>query len=101
MKRPASPNAIDYSVLALPKRATVRKSGYELEKLRMDCLKRDKSKCQECGDAVSDNFPAWHPKKYHMHHVKSRGAGGSDELSNLKTLCGECHREIHAKGVKG
>ncbi|NIT03478.1 DUF968 domain-containing protein [Candidatus Saccharibacteria bacterium] len=33
-----------------------------------------------------------------MHHVKSRGAGGSDAKSNLMPLCLEHHNEIHRKG---
>lgn len=99
MKKPPSPNAIDYTLMAFPKGGTVRLSGKELKDLRAACLKRDKSKCQECGDAVSDAFPAWHPKKFHMAHKKSRGAGGSDSLDNVRCLCGDCHREEHAKGA--
>lgn len=95
MKRPPSPNAIDYSLMAFPK-GNVRLSGKDLGELRKACLKRDKSKCRECGDSVSDSFPAWHPKKAHMAHIKSRGAGGADVIGNVRTLCGECHRAEHS-----
>lgn len=33
-----------------------------------------------------------------VHHVKSRGAGGSDEPFNLINLCRKCHTGIHSKG---
>lgn len=31
----------------------------------------------------------------HPHHVKERGEGGSDDLSNLLGTCGEGHRALH------
>lgn len=31
----------------------------------------------------------------HCHHVKSYGAGGSNDPSNLVTLCWECHTKVH------
>lgn len=95
MKRPVSANAIDYSGFAFPK-GTVRLAGKELEALRRDCLKRDKSQCKKCGRTVSDKFPAWHPLKYDMAHKQSRGAGGSDTLDNVETNCHECHMQTHA-----
>jgi len=32
---------------------------------------------------------------FHVHHIKSRGAGGGDEPENLISLCWECHRKVH------
>jgi 5-methylcytosine-specific restriction endonuclease McrA len=100
MKKPRPENAIDYSQFAFAK-GTTRLSGRELENLRLSCLQRDKGKCQECGAKVSDQLPAWHPLKYHMAHIRSRGAGGADELTNIRTLCGDCHREEHAGQLQG
>lgn len=34
------------------------------------------------------------------HHIRSRGAGGGDELTNLMSLCRICHVEIHKIGRK-
>lgn len=34
------------------------------------------------------------------HHVKSRGAGGTDEMENLIPLCRRHHVEIHQIGRK-
>lgn len=31
-----------------------------------------------------------------VHHRKPRSRGGSDEPSNLITLCGACHTAVHA-----
>ena len=47
-------------------------------------LQRDRDTCQACGKR-----PAAQP-----HHVIPRRDGGSDELSNLATLCGRCHMLI-------
>lgn len=33
-----------------------------------------------------------------IHHIKTRGSGGSDEPYNLVPLCREHHTEIHTKG---
>jgi len=32
------------------------------------------------------------------HHIRTRGAGGSDDPENVMWLCGRHHREIHAMG---
>jgi len=34
------------------------------------------------------------------HHIKSRGAGGSDSPENILWLCRTCHTKFHAKGWK-
>jgi 5-methylcytosine-specific restriction endonuclease McrA len=31
----------------------------------------------------------------HVHHVKSKASGGSDELANLVSLCPICHTLAH------
>lgn len=33
-----------------------------------------------------------------LHHIRSRGSGGSDKPHNLMILCLRHHNEIHAKG---
>lgn len=35
-----------------------------------------------------------------FHHIQTRGAGGSDEKSNLMSLCNTHHQETHRIGVK-
>jgi 5-methylcytosine-specific restriction endonuclease McrA len=34
-------------------------------------------------------------------HIKTRGSGGSDELSNLMPLCRSCHTLRHFEGLNG
>ncbi len=36
---------------------------------------------------------------FHEHHRRFRSAGGSDEVSNLVTLCAPCHAMLHAGHV--
>jgi hypothetical protein len=54
------------------------------------CLVRDKFKCRVC--SVESNL--------RCHHIKPKAKGGTDKLSNLMTLCEECHVQHHKKGLK-
>jgi RNA-directed DNA polymerase len=49
--------------------------------LRLAVLERDNYRCTRCGTT----------KKLHIHHRRSRRQGGTDEMDNLTTLCGQCH----------
>jgi len=49
-------------------------------------LSRDDHTCQGCGSATDE---------LHIHHICPLGAGGSNALSNLITLCDECHGRVH------
>jgi 5-methylcytosine-specific restriction endonuclease McrA len=35
-----------------------------------------------------------------VHHVKTKGSGGGDELFNLMSLCRICHTRFHQMGKK-
>lgn len=74
----------------------VRLMGDQLASLRADCFLRDNFLCQECGRKVT-----W--KMGHMAHIVGRGRGGSDEITNVRTLCGICHMvgEHVPKSVRG
>ena len=85
---------MDYTGFAFPK-GRIRLEGEPLTMLRLECVTRDRGRCVECRVRVSDDLPDWHPLKYHMAHIKSRGAGGEDVIGNVKTLCGGCHRKEH------
>ncbi len=74
--------------------------GADLLLLRDACFKRDEGRCQECGIRVAWNVAPECSYKYDMAHIKSRGAGGSDVLENVKTLCHSCHQKSHNCGGK-
>ncbi len=54
------------------------------KKLRFEILERDGFLCQQCG---------YGPPRVQLHvdHIKPRAKGGSDDKSNLVTLCEDCN----------
>jgi 5-methylcytosine-specific restriction endonuclease McrA len=48
-------------------------------------FERDNNKCVECG---SDEY-------IEAHHITERSNGGTDDISNMVTLCAICHAERH------
>lgn len=56
------------------------------ENLRIACLMRDSYACQRCGKRNG---------RLEAHHVIFRQRGGKDTLSNLLTLCEQCHDGVH------
>jgi len=73
------------------KKRTIQKQIYEDEFLciRTEVLKRDNYRCVNCGMTG---------KELHVHHVVPRSEGGTNDLSNLVTLCSRCHSVQDAKG---
>ena len=51
-------------------------------------LVRDNHTCQHCDGKSGD-------KRLHVHHIIYQEHGGSDEETNLKTLCKTCHDKVH------
>lgn len=47
-------------------------------------LLRDNYQCQVCRAVV-------HGKRAHVDHIVPKAKGGSDEVTNLRTLCVSCH----------
>jgi 5-methylcytosine-specific restriction protein A len=70
--------------------------GSAWDKLRARILQRDAGLCQPClrgGRAVRGT---------HVDHVVAKARGGSNDDSNLQTICVECHKAKTAKeGRKG
>ncbi len=52
--------------------------------IRQEALRRDNHRCQVCGKEHSDQ----------VHHVIPRSQGGTNDLLNLITLCGQCHMSM-------
>lgn len=49
--------------------------------------------CENCGRWVRLAAGFW--DSMHLHHIKTRGAGGDWSSENLKCLCLGCHMNIH------
>ena len=68
-------------VLALPRRSG---STRRYRKLRAYVIRRDGC-CQRCGGQ----------DQLECHHVIPVAAGGLDLPSNLRTICKQCHDQLH------
>jgi signal recognition particle GTPase len=53
---------------------------------RRRVYKRDSYKCQNCGNQDDE---------LHAHHIVPISKGGTHKISNLITLCSDCHTAIH------
>ena len=51
-----------------------------------ECFKRDRYSCVKCNSG----------KKIECHHIKPIKDGGDNQLSNLITLCYDCHKKEHS-----
>ena len=56
--------------------------------IRLQVLKRDNYRCVSCSTPVKS-------AEADIHHLLPRSMGGTDELSNLVTLCDGCHAAHH------
>jgi len=68
---------------------TDRIDGVEWEEKRRQTLTRDDYTCQECGADVSKTG-------IEIHHKTPLAGGGDNSLSNLETLCPDCHDGKHS-----
>ena len=74
------------------------RGGRPWRRNRDAALLRDRYTCQHCHQVFA-------PSMLEADHIINRAQGGSDELSNLQTLCKPCHKiktqtESQAGGVK-
>lgn len=63
--------------------------NYGFENTKAMVLNRDNYTCQYCKGKHKDS-------KLEVHHIVFRSQGGSDEESNLITLCHTCHKNLHS-----
>lgn len=63
--------------------------NYGFENTKAMILNRDNYTCQCCKGRHKDS-------KLEVHHIIFRSQGGSDEESNLITLCHTCHKALHS-----
>jgi len=65
---------------------------YGFENIKEYVLSRDSHKCYFNNDKCID--------KLHVHHIKYRSQGGSDNPNNLIALCEKHHKELHDGKIK-
>ncbi len=63
--------------------------NYGFENTKAMVLNRDDYTCQCCKGKHKDS-------RLEVHHIVFRSQGGSDEESNLITLCHTCHKDLHS-----
>jgi hypothetical protein len=63
--------------------------NYGCANTRAYVLTRDDYQCQQCKGKTKD-------KRLEVHHIIFRSQKGSDEETNLLTLCKTCHEDLHA-----
>lgn len=68
-------------------------TNYGFENTKAMVLNRDNYTCQYCKGKRKDS-------KLEVHHIVFRSQGGSDEESNLITLCHTCHKNLHNGRIK-
>lgn len=64
-------------------------ANYGFENTKAMVLNRDNYTCQCCKGKHKDS-------KLEVHHIVFRSQCGSDEASNLITLCHTCHKDLHS-----
>jgi hypothetical protein len=62
---------------------------------RRAVLMRDGYTCQRCG-WTHDSWNRSDPRHLEAHHVLAHVNGGTNEASNLVTLCSACHDRVHS-----
>ena len=76
---------IDKDYLASKIQLSTKRTRKPINKsIRHEVFKRDNYRCLECGASNKDTV-------LHIDHIVPVSQGGSDELSNLQTLCETCN----------
>mgnify|MGYP002359302576 FL=1 len=63
---------------------------YRVSVLKQKLIEERGEKCEDCGYS---KYPI-----HQVHHIIEQSQGGTDELSNLKLLCPNCHYTAHYLG---
>ena len=62
------------------------------QRVRAQVLALDDSQCRRCGRGVGDRHEDGQNVVLHVDHIVSKAEGGTDEVSNLRTLCSRCNQ---------
>lgn len=77
-----------------------RIEGQDLQEQRKRIFERDKGTCQDCGRPVVFNAPEEWPNSFHRAHIRGKRMWGDGD-DNVKTSCGQCHRDHHGATKNG
>lgn len=72
---------------AVERRRGQRRPSVARHQLPALTKRRDGYRCQRCGGTAG----------LEAHHITARQDGGGDVLSNMITLCHQCHQEMHRR----
>ena len=61
------------------------------QRVRAQALARNGFTCQMCGAAPGDVDERGRKVRLHADHIVNKSEGGTDGLSNLRTLCSQCN----------
>ena len=78
-------NLFRVEILPFKPKKLKRKRTHIPRGMRHEVFKRDNYTCVECGAKKEDGVTL------HIDHIIPVSKGGSDELSNLQTLCEDCN----------
>jgi 5-methylcytosine-specific restriction endonuclease McrA len=67
------------------------KGGVVGKKLRQEILCRDNYTCKNCGKKKNDDDYGDDIVKFHIDHIIPKSKGGTNDKSNLQTLCSSCN----------
>lgn len=67
--------------------------GSKWDRIRERILQRDAGLCQQCLREGRIHHVAGKKFAAHVDHIKPKSQGGSDDDSNLETLCRSCHQD--------
>ena len=76
----------------IPKPSKKRKRTGVPKGIRNEVFKRDDYTCVQCWAQKGDVKPDGSKVKLEIDHKKPLAKGGTDEMSNLQTLCQDCNR---------
>lgn len=69
--------------------------------IKHECFKRDRFVCTKCGktqeELSNEANCGYEDRVLHCHHIKSIKDGGNNQIENLQTLCGKCHKKEHSR----
>jgi 5-methylcytosine-specific restriction endonuclease McrA len=79
------------------------RNSEEWKYLRQYVQKRDHYRCVKCGRNGRSSHGGYGRPYVGLvvHHIKPLNHGGTNEISNLQTLCKECHEQAHGRQMKG